>query len=198
MKQLVVLLSIVILITMFSCEQSVTFTSSQPSDTTNLLKFPKQVQGRYLSLSDSAILKINDDIITKTYNNLVSKFHPNELTDNVVVVGDSIIDKETNERFYVEHEGDSLIVHSQWMDTLFQISNKNVLKEFGENYFLDILHNKSWVVWKLKFSEKQIKFTNVVKAKHSTLFDEHVKHIPYKYSFSDDFKIIDGESFVRQ
>ena len=193
MKRLTALLSIVILITMFSCEQSGTFTGSQPSDTTNLLKFPKQVQGRYISLSDSAILKINDNVITKTYDNLLSKIHLNEFADSVIVVGDSIIDKETNERFYVGHGGDSLIVHSQWMDTLFQISNENVLKKSGENYFLDILHNKSWDVWKLNLSDKRLKITNIKKIGSATC-RKKVK----SYRVSEALKERDGEVFVNQ
>ncbi len=202
MKQLNILVSIMLLIALFSCKQSAN--NTEPPNAKALLIFPMQVQGKYLSQSDSAILKIDDNVITKT-NDLILKIHLNQLTDNVVLVGDSIIDNETNERFYVKHEGDSLIGHYQWMDTLFQISQENVLKESDGDYFLNIsCDNKSWDVWKLKLTGKQLKITNITtnnknfKAENNTVFNNFLKYMHYQYGFFDDFKIRDGEVFIRQ
>ena len=143
------------------CEPPVTFTESQPVDTKNLIKFPKQLQGQYFNLDDNSILIIGETLIQKKYD-FEEKVHINQLDNSSKILGDTIIDLETHEKIIYIRDGDSLITHIHYTDTLFKIDNKNVVRKWKGYYFLSTCYDESsWEVKKVQFSKGQLFLSNI-------------------------------------
>lgn len=61
-------------------------------------------------------------------------------------------------------KGDSVILHSNWVDTLFDISSGNVLKKFKGYYFLNKYHgDNAWEVNKLFLQEGVLSIGSISK-----------------------------------
>ena len=121
---------------LFACEQPVTFDQPQPTNTNIVSKFPRRLQGQFQSLTDNSVLKLNDNTISRIYD-VDLKIHINQLDSNYRVSGDTVIQIKDNERTIVKRVGDTLIDHTHSADTLFSISNTNVLKKFKGYCFLN-------------------------------------------------------------
>lgn len=199
------------MISLFACEPPVTFTEPQPTDTDNLSKFPKRLQGQYLSLADNSTLSIGDKLIQRIYD-YDYKVNPNQLDSTSRLSGDTIIDLKTNERTLIKRDGDSLITHIHYVDTLFQLNYDNVVRKFKGYYFLNTRYDKeSWEVKKIQLARGQLVISSI-----STKEDvDNLKEItetatdtipPYKFtSTKKQFKqfirndgFSDSETFIRQ
>jgi len=211
MKRLKFITTIIILTSLFSCKPPVTFNEPQPTDTDNLSKFPNRLQGQYLSLADNSTLVIGDKLIQRIYD-FDQKIHPSQLDSNSRLSGDTIINLTTNTRESVKREGDSLVTHIHYIDTLFQMDYDNVVRKFKGYYFLNKRYDKeSWEVKKIELSKGQLVVSSI-----STKQDiENLKTItestqdtvaPYKFAttkkqFKEFIKndgFTDSETFVRQ
>jgi len=211
MKRLKLISSFIILTSLFACEPPVTFNEPQPTESDNLSKFPNRLQGQYLSIADNSTLSIGDKLIQRIYD-YDYKVHPNQLDSSARLSGDTIIDLKTNERTLIKRDGDSLITHIHFVDTLFQLNYDNVVRKFKGYYFLNTRYDKeSWVVKKIQFAKGQIVISSI-----STKLDlENLKEItetpqdtvrPYKFTATKkQFKkfirndgFSDSETFVRK
>jgi len=211
MKRLKLISTFIILASLFACEPPVTFDEPQPTDTDNLSKFPNRLQGQYISLADNSTLSISDKLIQRIYD-YDYKIHVNQLDSNSRLVGDTVVDLETNERTLIKRDGDSLVNHIHYIDTLFQMNYDNVVREFKGYYFLNKRYDKgSWVVKKIHLSKGQLVISII-----STKLDiDNLKEITetsldtvplYKFSATKrQFKkfikkdgFSDTETFVRQ
>ncbi len=211
MKRLNLISTFIILTSLFACEPTVTFNEPQPTDTDNLSKFPKRLQGQYLSLEDNSTLNISDKLIQRIYD-FDFKVHPNQLDSTARLSGDTIIDLRTNEKTLIKRDGDSLINHVHYIDTLFQIDYDNVVRKFKGYYFINTCYDKtSWEVKKIQLLKGQLVISRI-----STKQDiENLKEItetavdtipPYKFTatkkqFKEFIKndgFTDSEIFVRQ
>jgi hypothetical protein len=213
MKPLKFIATIIILTSLFACnpEPSVIFSEPQPTDTDNLSKFPNRLQGQYLSLADNSALVIGDKLIQRIYD-FDQKIHPSQLDSNSRISGDTIINLMTNTREVVKRDGDSLVAHIHYIDTLFQMDYDNVVRKFKGYYFLNKRYDKeSWEVKKIELSKGQLIVSSI-----STKQDiENLKTItestqdtvaPYKFvttkkQFKEFIKndgFSDSETFVRQ
>ncbi len=196
---------------MFACEPPVTFNEPQPTDIDNLSKFPKRLQGQYMSLADNSTLSISDKLIQRIYD-YDYKIHPNQLDSTTQLSGDTIIDLTTNEKTVIKRDGDSLINHAHYIDTLFQMDYDNVVRKFKGYYFLNTRYDKtSWEVKKIQLEKGQLVISGI-----STKEDiENLKEItetatdtipPYKFTatkkqfkkFIKNDGFSDSETFVRQ
>jgi hypothetical protein len=210
MKRLKLISIFFILTSFFACEPPVTFNEPQPSDTENLSKFPKRLQGEYLSLADNSTLLISDKLIQRTYD-YDYKVHPSQLDSSSRLSGDTIIDLKTNEKTITKRNGDSLITHVHYIDTLFQMDYYNVVRKFKGYYFLSTRYDKtSWEVKKIQLAKGLLLISSI-----STKLDiENLKEItetptdtvpPYKFTatkkqFKEFIKndgFSDSETFVR-
>ena len=136
MRSFKLIFMLIVLISLFACEPQVTFTEPQPTNTASLSKFPKRLHGNYLSLADNSMLTINDNLIQRIYD-FDYKIHINDIDSNFRLSGDTLIDISTQEKTIIKREGDSLTNHFYGIDTLFQISNENIVKKF-KGYFATI------------------------------------------------------------
>jgi len=210
MNRLKLISTFIILTSLYACEPPVTFNEPQPTDTDNLSKFPKRLQGEYLKLADNSTLSIGDKLIQRTYD-YDFKIHINELDSAEQLSGDTIINLKTNEKTLIKREGDSLITHIHYVDTLFQLDYDNVVRKFKGYYFLNKRYGKtSWEVKKIQLTKGQLILSSI-----STKLDiENLKEITetatdtvstYKFSPSKkQFKkfiknggFSDSETFVR-
>lgn len=212
MKQLSLFSTIIILTGLYSCgEPPVTFNEPQPTDIKNISKFPDLMQGQYLSLADNSVLVIGAKLIQRIYD-FDQKIHPSQLDSNSRLSGDTIINLTTNTKEVVKRDGDSLVTHIHYIDTLFQMDYDNVVRKFKGYYFLNKRYDKeSWEVKKIELSKGQLVVSNI-----STKQDiENLKTItestqdtvaPYKFATTKkQFKefirndgFSDRETFVRQ
>ena len=193
-----------------ACGESVTFQEPQPTDTDNLSKFPKRLQGQYISLRDSSTLIISDKLITRSVN--FSKIHLSELDSTFQLSGDTIIELETNEKQLIKRDGDSLIIRSFY--TLFQMNYDNVVREFKGYYFLNTRYHydkTSWVIKKIQLSKGQLIISSISNKQDMDNLTEIIKTpqdtvSPRKFSatkkqFTEFIKnegFSDNEIFVRQ
>ena len=211
MKRLKLISTFIILTSLSACEPPVTFNEPQPTDTENLSKFPKRLHGQYCSLADNSTLSISEKLILRTYD-YDYKVHPNQLDSTSRLLGDTIIDLTTNEKTVVKRDGDSLITHIHYIDTLFQMDYDNVVRKFKGYYFLNTRYDKtSWEVKKIQLVKGQLVISSI-----STKEDiENLKEItetatdtipPYKFTatkkqfkkFIKNDGFSDNETFVRQ
>ena len=162
MKKIRFISIIIIIVSIFSCAQPhVTFNEPQPIDTKNISKFPERLLGNYLSIEDNSILLISDKLIQRIYD-FDLKVHINQLDSNSRLLGDTIINLETNKKEIIKRDGDSLINHIHFIDTLFQIDYDNVLRKFKGYYFLNKRYDKeSWEVKKIEFSKGQLVVSSI-------------------------------------
>ena len=196
---------------LFACEPPVTFNEPQPTDIDNLSKFPKRLQGQYLNFADNSTLIVSDKLIQRIYD-FDYKFHINQLDSAEQLYGDTIINIETNGKTLIKREGDSLITHVHYIDTLFQIDYDNVVRKFKGYFFLNIRYDKScWVVKKIQLTKGRLILSVI-----STILDiENLKEIteanidtvpPYKFSatkkqfnkFIKNDGFSNSETFIKQ
>jgi len=161
MKTVKIFLMTVVLISLFACEARITFNEPQPANVENLLKFPQRLQGQYLSLEDSSILSIDNKLIQRIYD-FDYKIHPIELNSTLILNGDTLIDINTNEKTIIKHDGDSLIIHVHYIDTLFQMDYDNVVRKFKGYFFLNTRYGKeSWEVKKMQLEKKKLVISRI-------------------------------------
>ncbi len=141
---------------LIACGPSVTFDEPQPAGSENLSKFPRRLQGQYLSLEDFSVLEIGEKLIQRIYD-YDYIVHVNELDSTQVLFGDTLINLNTNERTQIRREGDSLIVHIHSVDTVFQLDYDNVVRKYRGYYFLNTRYGKAnWEVKKVQLSKGQL------------------------------------------
>jgi hypothetical protein len=148
--------TIIILTSLVACAPPVTFNEPQPTNTDNLSEFPNRLQGHYLSSADSSALIIDAKTIQRIYD-FDYTIHSSQIDSNSRLSGDTIINLTTNTREIVQRDGDSLVTHINYIDTLFQIDYDNVVRKFKGFYFLNKRVDKeSWEVKKIELSKGQL------------------------------------------
>jgi len=212
MKLLRFISTIIVLTCFFGCEPTVTFNEPQPADTDNLTKFPKRLQGQYLSLEDSSNLFVLDNVIIRTYD-YESILHPNQLNNiNATLSGDTLIDNPTNEKTAITYLGDSIKLPIHCVDTIFQLDYDNVVRKFKGYYFLNTRYDKAnWEVKKVKLAEGQLvisristkleieKLIEIIDSPNDTVPPYNIKATKRQFKEfikSDGFN--DSETFVKQ
>jgi hypothetical protein len=161
MKKLRVFSTLVIVISLIACEPQVTFTEPQPAGIDNLSKFPERLQGEYVSLNDSSTLQINQSMIRRMYD-VEEKMHPSQLDSNTRLSGDTLLYVDTQQKEAIRREGDSLIVHIRYTDTIFQIDYDNVVRKYKGYYFLNKRYDKeSWEVTKIEISKGELVLSGI-------------------------------------
>jgi hypothetical protein len=162
MKLLRFITSVIVLTCFIACEPTVTFNEPQPADTDNLTKFPKRLQGQYVSLEDNSTLFVLENVIIRTYD-YESILHPNQLGNiNATLSGDTVIDNPTNEKTAVTYIGDSIKLPIHCVDTMFQLDYDNVVRKFKGYYFLNTRYDKAnWEVKKVKLTKGQLVISSI-------------------------------------
>ncbi len=156
MKQLKFISPIILLIILLACQPVVTFNEPQPANTDNITTFPKRMQGKYISLSDSSLLLVSDKLILSIYG-FDEKIHTHQLDASSKLSGDTVINLITNERKTIKRDGDSIIMNINYTDTLFEMNYDNVVRKFKGCFFLNTRYDKAnWEVKKVQFTRGKL------------------------------------------
>ena len=149
MSKLVVTIFLIVVIFLISCEPGVTFIEPQPESIKSSTSFSKQIQGSYLAFDFASVLTINEKQITRHFD-FDYKTQKDSLGINFKIVKDSIVNLVNGSKEKVLIQGDSIVQHANWIDTLFNISSENVLKNYKGYYFLNSkFSDEKWEVKEL-------------------------------------------------
>lgn len=159
MKVLVVCLLFIFLT---SCDDTeVWFETSQPEGKRELSTFPKRLQGKYKSCFQTKVLMIEEDKM-KLFTRLQLRSHIDDLK---IDPSENINKKDTNQlKRRLEEEGWTIFINNDTIygevtmtQTLFKISDKNVLKKFRGGYFLNEKQmENSWQVSRLELKKDSL------------------------------------------
>lgn len=168
-----------------SCEPPVTFTEPQPAEVSSLNQFPGRLVGEYESIKDHSLLTITENSIVRSFNEDVY-LAVSDLDSTVQLKNDSIYDHVFNQSFPVERLGDSIKYHIDYSDTLFLISETNVLKKFKGYYFLNTQQKQGWEVNRLNLVRGKL-FMGAISKKEDidllkSLSESQMDTVPYQFS----------------
>ncbi|MEO9477103.1 MAG: hypothetical protein ABJG41_16275 [Cyclobacteriaceae bacterium] len=160
-------LSILLVLTLMACEDRIKFEEPQPSNQRDLKKIPRKLRGTYFSTSDSTYLVINDVTIIDCMNAELRI-----LKDSLDIEIDSTkIVNQSSDGIKVEYRkialllrtyGDSILVNYTYRDTLFEISERQVLRRLKGHYFLNYMWSETnWKVRRLTLENNQLTFSKV-------------------------------------
>jgi hypothetical protein len=135
-----------------SCNPMVTFDEPQPAGVKNEKNFYKKMVGLYSGLNDNSFLMIQHDKIIKesTVEICISKKEL-DTTREYKLIGDTLLEILSQKRYKVGMKNDTVSYRMTYSDTLFQISDENVLRKFKGYYFLNSQSGSGWMVQKMGF-----------------------------------------------
>jgi len=159
---------VLIILTISTCEGTyVKFEEPQPTSQNNLKQIPKRLRGVYYSSADNTYLSINDRMIIDwadiEYRTLIDSLDLeidstkiNEQTPDFI----STIDGKYNLDF--QFDGDSVVIHYTYKDTLFEMSDRHILRKFKGHYFLNYKRGENnWKVRRLTLNKRELSFNKV-------------------------------------
>ena len=149
MKKIAVATSIIVALSLAACGPTITFNQPQPEGVNPLTSFPERLQGKYEDTSQFSVITIADKLMTRFYDyNL--KISKDSLDSSLQLLGDTLVDLTDGRKEKITLKGDTIIYRETWIDTLFRISDNNVLKKFKGYYFLNSRYkDTAWEVKKL-------------------------------------------------
>lgn len=128
---------------------TVIFGEPQPADIENLPAFPKRIQGQFRGLAEGNILNISDKLIIST-SEFDEKMSIASLDSSATLIGDTLVEKSSGKKEKVLIQGDSLVRHFSYSDTVYRINFDNVLRKFKGHYFLNTrFEGENWDVKQL-------------------------------------------------
>ncbi len=153
---------------MIACEERVKFEEPQPSDRNDLNQIPRKLRGSYISNSDSTFLTISEDRIvewmdleTRTLIDSLDMEIDSTMMTEVTPDSVQVIDGAFNLSFKFL-PSDSVIVYYSYRDTVFEISNEQVLRRFKGHYFLNYRRTEdNWIVRRLTLDKGELSFSKV-------------------------------------
>ncbi len=180
------LTQIVILLLLLGCDEnpdSVRFNMSQPVGAKSQKAFIQKLQGAYVSCNDS------DDWITISENLILNtkRFEFRLHRNNLEFDSKTVIDRKNNTELieFLKNEGysatifeDTILAVYLEVDTIFSISENQVLKKRRRDYFLSYKKDESsWEVSKLSFKHDSLFIGRITPSDTLLQFDFTVKNI---------------------
>ena len=148
MKKYPIVFSCIIAVFLYSCE-TVTFDQPQPATVKSLSTFPKRIQGKYISNNQASVITIADELMTIVYD-FDEKMHKDSIGPSYKLIGDTLVDVNNGSKKKIVFNGDTIVQHQNWTDTIFHISPDNILKRFKGYYFLnEQIQPNVWTITKI-------------------------------------------------
>jgi len=125
MKNSIIYSAVILLLLLAGCgvDSEILFSEPQPENAKDISKFPKRLQGSFISLDDSSMLMINDSLINRIVN-LNFKVHRAEY-DSLAKLYESDNATFMNMAKVVKQTEDSVDVQINYTDIVFLLDNKN-------------------------------------------------------------------------
>jgi hypothetical protein len=160
-KALRILLGFLITAIMQSCNYGILYENPQPEGLKNLQSFPENFIGSYRNDSSEVTILILPNRIIKIsdYDISVSKAEIDTMKD-CKLIGDSLYISDFNESIFVDIHSDSVFGTLSNHDTLFTISDKNILRKYKQSCFINLNYDTGlWQVIKLSEQGNGIEFS---------------------------------------
>ncbi len=138
-----------ILILCIGCGPYIWFKTPQPEGLNNLKFFPENIQGKYISISDTSTIRIETNEIIQEYreNLIMTRIEFSEETGDTIST-DTSFKFADKWNISINSIGDSVYIYSRKDEQLFKISDMNLLRELKGYYFLN--YRDSTTYWKVK------------------------------------------------
>ena len=145
-----------------SCEYGILYDQPQPGGIENLNNFPQKLIGKYCDDSSNVDIVIEKNRVIKIsyYDIEASKAEIDTLKD-CKLIGDSLFLGDVQQFIHVDIINDSVFGVLTTPDTLFTISQFNILRKLKSDYFLSLIHESgNWQVIRLRqFKKENIEFS---------------------------------------
>lgn len=170
MNKLTILILALLLI---SCKEPlVQFYKTQPENSRSLKFFPNKLIGNYYDSENEIDIEITNSMIIKK-STLKDTFNVKVLSEVEVLRGDTLVNSKTFEKTFVKRVNDTLFTNVLFKDTIFFISNENVLKKMKGYYFLNIKNSENnWIVKKLHFKNRLLNLNDISTTEEIEMLEE--------------------------
>ncbi len=156
----------ILLVFLLGCGPYIWFKVPQPQGRENLTTFPQDIQGKYSSAIDTVMIHIGKDKIVREYREklLMTKIEFREETGDTISEDTSFTFTD-NWEITIKSFGDSVKIFSKKDDELFNISERQILREYKGYYFLNYKDtNDFWKVKILKLEADTLEFDFILRA----------------------------------
>lgn len=168
----------------------VRFETSQPDGTKESKSFSRKTKGEYISCSNPDDKLIVSDNLILNSRTFKFKSHRNDLEFDSTIIVDRDVDEELSQLFIregydIEIIGDTINASQINIDTVFQISDNQVLKKFKGSYFLNFKEDESfWNVSRLNLTKDTLLIGQISPSDTLLRFDFVDKHEEFNESDS--------------
>jgi hypothetical protein len=149
-----------------SCKQipEVRFLEPQPISKKNIQTIPKDYWGKYLNKIDSSILTIDSRmIINEKFESSKTSIIEMQQELDTTIQDDTQIKLGTNWTMNIKIKDDSALITSYLIDTIFQISQSQLLRSFKGYLFLNYKDiDSTWRVKTLRLENGKLDFGSLV------------------------------------
>jgi len=159
MKHLIKLFGIVFLFT--ACiDNTVYFEKPQPEGLKNLAALPTFYLGEYLDKDSNQLTIDKKRVILKSYYSMSYTKAEIDRTKKFYIDKMYLIDRKTNEKFAFKMAHDTIVAQEYNIDTIFNLSDDNIARQFKGNLILNYKKNSSWRVEVLSLNSWILKHSN--------------------------------------
>ena len=168
----------------------VRFETTQPDGVKESKSFNRKVKGEYVNCSDSGdILIISNNLILNARTFKLKSHRKDLKLDSVNTIDRNVNDELTklykSEGYDIDIIGDTISTSRLDIDTVFHISESEVLKKFKGSYFLNFKEDESfWNVGRLSLNKDTLRFGLVAPSDTLLRFDFVVKKVEFDESDS--------------
>jgi hypothetical protein len=159
---------LILVLTLFSCKESVSFTTPQPNNEPNLVGFPKKYHGYYENPITAEDIIIYEDVVTRGIM----------IYDTLAMHELETIAPEVRQHY--KAVADSLYVNQTYHnDTVFSIVNGDILRKLKGNLFLNTKNGKgNWEVSKFYIKDNILSISQISTEKDIMLLSEILHYEP--------------------
>lgn len=149
------ILLIAIILSSFSCEPEVVFGEAQPQGLRNKSKINKAYRGTFFCEGDETVVTIGKKCVVKSKDFAIGiPMEDIDNNDKLMFKKNELIVIPLNESFPAFYKNDSVFSEIKLRDTLFNISEENVLKDYKGHLVLNHkLESDNWEVIILSVNE---------------------------------------------
>ena len=144
-----------------ACEEPVLFTRPQPVETASLDHFPKRWQGEYMLLEDSSRLVIGHRTMI-AMNEWEIRRSVRDVDSTTFLIGDTLLAFGQGRSVPVFVRSDSVFGMIRLIDTLFTISDQQILKRMSGSLIINRAHGAAgWEVSRMTLSNGKLRIAEI-------------------------------------
>jgi hypothetical protein len=155
MKNRLMVIMAFITVLFYCCNLSLTFKEPQPAGKKNENQFKNKYLGTYLSIDDSMIIHVYKNLIIGEGGEYF-EYTKKELDSmtGFKLRNDTLFTPWTDSGMVIAFRYDTICGYKPTVDTIFRISDDNVLRYYKGSYFLNYKNSeKAWTVEKMGFDK---------------------------------------------